>query len=164
MWNALIVIVMAALTGFYMMPGERSQIAADNHEARVLAESMGLYREAVVSYFSSPGMGGTSVGIDALKESGMLPAWSALYTRSGQSPWTNYRDSAGIIYIFQERPAGPNIVSEVLQLSGNSMNVGIYRASDRSLYSPADGSRVVLTSAAGAPIPDTALVWLASRH
>ncbi len=163
MWSAVIVFVMAALSGFYMMPAERSRIAVENLAAREQAESMGLYRQAVVAYFTAHDVTNTGVGMADLKSAGVLPAWSALSTRPAAAIWSNYRDSAGVIYIYAAKPAAPNIVSEVMKLSHNSLSVGIYRASDHSLYAPADGTRVTLTTLGSATLPDTALVWLAAR-
>lgn len=163
MWSAIVVMVMAALAGFYMLPAERSHIAVQNLQARELAESMGIYRQAVVAYFSDNDVLDTSVHIDTLKSSDKLPTWSTLYTRSATSIWRNYRDCNGVIYIYPATLAAPNIVSELLTLSRNSMTVAIYRASDHSLYSPADGTRVALVSLGAATIPDMAPVWLAAR-
>lgn len=164
MWSLVIAAVMAALTGFYMMPAERSTMAEKNLEARELAESMGMYRQAVIAYFSAHNVTNTRVGIDTLKSEGMVPTWSTLYTRSATSIWASYRDSTGVIYIYPATPASTNIVSELLKLSQYSMSVGIYRASDHSLYSPVDGTRVVLASLGGVSIPDTAPVWMAARN
>ena len=161
MWSTVIVVVMAALTGFYMMPAERSRIAVDNQAAREQAESMALYREAVVAYFAKHDRAATSVASADLKSEGMLPEWSQL--SSASVPWTNYRDSAGVIYIFPSAAGSRNIVAEVMALSHNSLNVGIYRAADRSLYAPADGTRVALASLGAGVIPDAALVWMAAR-
>lgn len=161
MWSAVIVFVMAALTGFYMIPAERSRIAVENQVAREQAESMGIYREAVMSYFAEHDVTGTSVAFAHLKNPHMLPKWSTL--ASAGVPWTNYRDSAGVIYIFPAAAGGRNIVNEVLALSHNSLNVGIYRAADRTLYAPADGTRVALAGPGPGTIPDAALVWMAAR-
>lgn len=163
MWSAVIVFVMAALSGFYMMPAERSRIAVENLAAREQAESMGIYREAVVAYFAAHDVTGTSVSFSALKSAHVLPEWSPLSASSANVPWSNYRDSAGVIYIFAATPGTRNIVSEVMTLSHNSLNVGIYRAADRSLYAPADGTRVDLASLGAGVIPDAALVWMAAR-
>lgn len=162
MWSAMIVAVMAALTGFYMLPAERSRMAVENLQAREQAESMGMYRQAVVAYFSAHDVTNTSVGIDTLKEQGMVPAWSTLHSRP--SSWANYRDGAGVIYIFPSTLSAPNIVGEVMKLSHNSLTVGVYRALDHSLYSPVDGRRVMLPALGAAAIPDTAPVWLAARN
>lgn len=165
MWSLVIVFVMAALTGFYAMPAERSRLATENQSARELAESMALYRQAVLAYYSAHQVNDPSVDIDTLKQSGVVPSWSTLSTRSASVIWANHRDGAGVIYIYPSVPAPRNIVAEVLKLSGNSMLVGVYRAADQSLYSPADGTRVALASPGpAAAIPDAALVWLAPRQ
>ena len=161
MWSAIVVAVMAALTGFYMLPAERSRIVVENQLARTQAESMGVYRQAVVAYFSAHDETNTSVRFEVLKASGMMPGWSAQY--GSTSAWTNYRDGAGVIYIFPAAMPSPAIVGEVLALSHHSMSVGVYRASDHTLYSPVDGSRIALASLGTAAIPDAAPVWLAAR-
>lgn len=163
MWSAIVVFVMAALTGFYMMPAERTRMAVQKQEAREVAESMAIYRQAVVAYFKANDVTDTSVDIATLNASGAVPAWSKLSTSPATVTWANYRDATGVIYIYPANAAPANIVSEVLKLSRNALTVGIYRAADQSLYSPADGSRVTLPSAGGAGIPDAALVWLAAR-
>lgn len=164
MWNFVIVAVMAALTGFYTLSSERSVANIKDQETRVQAESMGVYRQAVIAYFTAHNVTGTSVDIDTMKNEGMVPTWSTLYTDSAASIWANYRDSAGIIYIYPTTLPSANIVNEVLKLSKYSMNVGIYSTSDGSLYSPADGNRITLTPLPGVSIPDTAPVWMAARN
>jgi len=164
MWATMVVFIMAALTGFYMMPAERANLAVENHQARGRAESMALYRQAVAAYYSAHDVTRASIGIDTLKSSGTLPSWSALYTRGADMAWANYRDGAGVIYVYAAQPSGRDITAEVLAVAGNSLNVGIYRASDRSLYSPADGRRVALATLDTDVIPDGALVWLAARE
>ena len=163
MWSTVNVVVIAALTGSYMMPAERSRIAVDNLAAREQAESMGLYREAVVAWFAAHDVSSTSVASADLKSAHLLPEWSTLSTATASVPWTNYRDSAGVIYVFPATADSRNIVAEVMALSHNSLNVGIYRAADRSLYAPADGTRVALASLGAGVIPDAALVWMAAR-
>lgn len=163
MWSAIFVTAMAALTGFYMLPAERDYLATESLQARDMAASMGIYRQAVVAYFSAHDVSDTSVDFGALKASGALPHWSALYAGGAASAWGNYRDSAGVIYIYPAAPAPPGIVAEVLKLSRNSMTVGVYRAADHTLYSPVDGSRIALAWAGAAAIPDAALVWSAVR-
>jgi hypothetical protein len=163
MWTTLVVVIMAALSGFYMMPAERGNLAVENHKARERAESMALYRKTVAAYYSAHDVTRASIDIDTLKSSGALPSWSALHTRSTDLAWANYRDGAGVIYVYA-RPGGRNIAADVLKVAGNSLNVGIYRESDRSLYSPADGRRVVLATLDADVIPDGALVWLAARE
>lgn len=164
MWNLVIVAVMAALTGFYSLSPERSLMAEKTQEEREMAESMGIYRQAVIAYFTAHNVTNTSVGIETLKDEGMLPAWSTLYTHSATSIWENYRDSAGVIYIYPSTLPPSNIVSPLLTLSRYSLNVGVYRASDNSLYSPVDGSRITLASLGGVSIPDTAPVWMAASN
>lgn len=162
MWNVVVIIVMTALTGFYILPIERTGMALQDVQASKIVESMAVYRQAVKNYFSANNVTGVSVGIDALKNAGAIPAWAAFGANSTAPAWANYRDSTGTIYIYPATLPSSNIVSAMLQQSRNSMNVGIYRASDHSLYSPVDGTRVTLASLAGVPIPDKAPVWMAA--
>jgi hypothetical protein len=90
----------------------------------------------------------------------VLPAWSKLAT-SPTVAWTNYRDGAGQIYIFPAAAGARPIVAELLALSRNSLNVGVYRAADHTLFSPVDGTRIALPTLGDAVIPDGAPVWLA---
>jgi hypothetical protein len=164
MWAIAMVVAMAALTGIYMLPAERSAMAVQDLTARELAESMSVYRQSVVKYFMANNVTDTSISIDALKNMGMIPTWSTLYTQSSSVIWANYRDSAGVIYIYPTTMPSVNITSELKKLSQYSLNVGLYQASDNSLYSPVDGTRVTHTSLASRSIPDNAPVWIAARN
>jgi hypothetical protein len=164
MWAITMVVVMAALTGVYMLPPERSAMAVRDLTARELAESMGVYRQSVVKYFSANNVTNTSISIDTLKSTGVVPTWSTLYTQSSTAIWANYRNSAGVIYIYPATMPSVNITSELMKLSQYSLTVGLYRASDNSVYSPVDGTRVTHASLAAVSIPDNAPVWMAARH
>jgi hypothetical protein len=161
MWAVLIVVFAVTLGGWYGWPAERQREAVVRQQASEDAETMGIYRQAVVDYFRANGATDTSVSLADLKLAGVLPAWSRLSAGS-TSVWTNYRDSAGQIYIFPAAAGTTPIVAELLTLSRNSLNVGIYRAADNTLFSPVDGTRVALPPLGGAVIPDGAPVWLAS--
>jgi type II secretory pathway pseudopilin PulG len=161
MWALAVTVALAAVTGVYMLPAQRSLMAVQDQNARELAESMGLYRQAVVAYFSANNSTLTSVQLTSLKTAGFIPTWSTLYTQSSTSIWANYRDSAGNIFIYPTTLPSTSITSELLALSQNAVTVGVYRASDRSVYSPADGTRVSFSSLNNVSIPDAAPVWLA---
>ena len=162
MWAILIVVFAVTLGGWYGWPAEQRREAVARQQASEDAETIGIYRQAVVDYFRANGATDTSVSLADLKLAGVLPAWSRLSTGSAGAAWTNYRDSAGQIYIFPAAAGAPPIVAELLALSRNSLNVGIYRAADHTLFSPVDGTRVALPPLGGAVIPDGAPVWLAS--
>jgi hypothetical protein len=162
MWAVLIVVCAAVLGGWYGWPAEQGREAVVRQQAGEYAETVGLYRQAVVAYYKANDVTDTSASLDDLQQAGVLPAWSLLATNSVATTWTNYRDSAGRIYIFPASAGAPPIVAELLALSRNSLNVGIYRASDHTLWSPVDGTRVALPPLGGAVIPDAAPVWLAS--
>jgi hypothetical protein len=165
MWGVLIVLCVTVLGGWYGWPAERRHEAVVLQQAGDQAGSMKMYRKAVVAWFKAHDVTDTSVSLAELKQAGVLPGWSRLATGSEAAAWTNYRDSTGRIYIFPAAAAGagaPPIIAELLAQSRHSLNVGIYRASDHTLWSPVDGTRIVLPPL-GAVIPDGAPVWLASR-
>jgi hypothetical protein len=163
MWAVLIVVFAVALGGWYGWPAEHGREAVVRQQASEDAGSMGIYREAVIAYFKANNVTDTSVSLADLKLAGVLPAWSKLAT-SPTVAWTNYRDGAGQIYIFPAAAGARPIVAELLALSRNSLNVGVYRAADHSLVSPVDGTRIALPSLGAAVIPDGAPVWLAQVH
>jgi hypothetical protein len=162
MWAVLIVVCVTVLGGWYGWPAEQGREAVVRQQAAANAETVGMYRQAVVAYFKAHDVTDTSVSLADLKQAGVLPAWSNLATSATAATWTNYRDSAGRIYIFPAAAGGPPIIAELLALSRNSLNVGIYRAADHTLWSPVDGTRIALPPLGGAVIPDAAPVWLAS--
>ncbi|HVK95709.1 MAG TPA: type IV pilus biogenesis protein PilM [Noviherbaspirillum sp.] len=157
MWSMVVVAMMAGLVGYYIMPAQRSIVVMEDMKARELADNMGIYRAAVVDYFSAnPHLLNTSVPIGTLT----LPDWS---TGSAMSLWANYRGGDGTIYIYPTDLPPVNIVFDVLQLSRGSYSVGVYRAADNSLYSPVDGTRVTYAALGSVSVPDGAPVWLAAR-
>ena len=161
MWAVLIVVFALTLGGWYAWPAEHRREVVAAQQAHDDAGTMGIYRQAVMDYFEANDVTDTSVSLADLKAAGVLPAWSRLATGATAVTWTNYRDSAGRIYIFPAAAGAPPIIAELLALSRNSLNVGIYRAADHTLYSPVDGKRIALPALGGAVIPDGAPVWLA---
>jgi len=160
MWAVLIMVVMVALGGWYGWPAEQRREAVVRQQADDDAGTMAVYRDAVMAYFKANNVTDTSVSLAGLKGAGVLPAWSKLAT-SPTVAWTNYRDGAGQIYIFPAAAGARPIVAELLALSRNSLNVGVYRAADHTLFSPVDGTRIALPTLGEAVIPDGAPVWLA---
>ena len=144
MWAVLIVVFALTLGGWYAWPAEHRREVVVEQQAHDDAATMGIYRRAVMDYFAANAVTDTSVSLADLKAAGVLPAWSRLATGVTALTWTNYRDSAGRIYIFPAAAGAPPIITELLALSRNSLNVGIYRA-----------------ALGGAVIPDGAPVWLA---
>jgi len=160
MWAVLIVVFVVTLGGWYGWPAEQRREAVVRQQADDDAGTMGIYRETVMAWFKANDVTDTSVSLADLKLAGVLPAWSKL-AASPTVAWTNYRDGAGQIYIFPAAAGTRPIVAELLALSRNSLNVGIYRAADHTLSSPVDGTRIALPPLGGAVIPDGAPVWLA---
>lgn len=163
MWNIVVVTVMAALVGIYMLPSERNLSSARDMQAREMADSMGVYRQAVVRYFTATGKPEGSASMDELKSGGYLPEWSRLYAQGNDAPWDNYRNVEGIIYIYPKALPEINIVPDLLTLAHNSVTVTVYRAADKTLYSPGDNQRFP-HNLGGRPIPDGAPVWMAASN
>lgn len=162
MWNIVVVAVMAALAGIYILPSEQALGRAEDMKARELAGSMAVYRQAVSAYYGKFGAKTNySATVAELKAGNFLPDWSRLYTEGEAGPWTNYRNAAGIIYIYPKQLPEKNILPDLLELAHNSVSVTVYRATDSSLYSPGDNKRFK-HALAGAAIPDGAPVWIAS--
>jgi hypothetical protein len=161
MWAVLIVVVALTLGGWYGWPAEQRREAVVRQQASNDAETMGIYRAAVIAWFKANNVTDASASLADLKAAGVLPAWSRLSTASVATAWTNYRDGAGQIYIFPAAAGAPPVIAELLALSRNSLNVGVYRAADHTLFSPVDGTRIALPPLGDAVIPDGAPVWLA---
>lgn len=164
MWGMLVVFVMTALVGFYRVPTEHNLNRVEEVKARELAESMGLYRKAVSDYYTKYDKLSYVVRLAELKSEGLVPQWSELYTNSSTSIWSNYRDNDGTIYVFAASTPPVNIVTDLMQLSRNSLTVNVYRRTGSYLYSPIDGRYIPHPSLSGLSIPDGAPVWLAARN
>lgn len=165
MWNLFIITVVASLAGVYVNSGERIILAAERNEARETAESMALYREAVIQYYTANNLTKHSVSLDALKTANLVPTWSTLYTRSAESIWDNYRAADGTIYIYASRLPRTNIQAELVELSRNSYLAGVYKQNGKRLYSPVFGNTgISLAALASERLPDNAPVWIGYRR
>lgn len=164
MWSVLIVAVLSALTAFYTNLDTKAMATLEQTRSDELADSMALYRNAAIVYFSGHPNETGSVTIETLIASGALPAWSALAEHPEKSIWAAYRDSNGLIYVYATS-VPRNIVSEVIRLASNSLMAGIYRSGDTTLYSPAFGdTRIKLPAAGAVTIPDGSPVWVAGTR
>jgi hypothetical protein len=166
MWNFLIITVMLAATGVYTADVERNYTVAKQATNHASAETMALYRAAVVKYYTlHSSLTDHVVTPGALKGAHVLPDW---FPMDASTHWANYRDASGTIYIFPL--AGPvssmtestNIVNEVIEVSQNSSLVGVYRASDSKVYFPIDGGAVSTSGLNMQPIADGSPVWIAT--
>lgn len=161
MWMFVVSIVIAAVFAFHAGRVEQNYFAADDRRAMELAESMALYREAVIRYFTLNDLTDASVSLDALRTAGLLPSWSSLYTHGSSVPWTNYRGADGTIYVYATAAPAVNIQAELAELSRNSLYAGAYRAGAGVLVSPVFGSTgISLAALATRSVPDNAPVWI----
>ena len=162
MWNLLMIVVIASLTGLYAAFDKEFMFANENVEAVNLAKDMAIYREAVITYFDrNPGVF-QSVDLDTLIAADVLPSWSTLYARPRTPIWTNYRDTDGMIYVYASSLPTPNVFPELVKLTQSSVLMGVYRAGDTTLYSPALGdTKRKLPPATSVSIPEGSPVWIA---
>jgi hypothetical protein len=165
MWNLFVITVLAALAGVYANYGERTLSIIEMNKARDAAESMALYREAVIQYYTANDIKNHSVSLNALKTANMVPTWSKLYTHSAESIWGNYRAADGTIYVYATSLPTMNIQSEITELSRNSYLVGQYKNTGNILYSPVFGDTgISLAVLASMSVPDNAPVWIGYRR
>ena len=165
MWNLFVITVLAAVAGVYTNSGERTISMMAHSKAKDTAESMALYREAVIQYFTANDITNQSVTMAMLKAANVVPTWSALYTMTGDSSWGNYRAADGTIYVYAVRLPRMSIQSELAHLSRNSYLVGTYKQSGNTLYSPVYGDTgISLAALTGRAVPDNAPVWIGYRR
>ena len=165
MWNLALLAVLVSLAGYYAGADKAGAEARRHARADSLAEDMALYRDAVARYFAGHAGGQRSVDLATLRASGALPAWSPLNGAAAATPWANYRNAAGTIYIYAARAPADNIVADIVRLSRNSVLAGVYRGGDSTLYSPIFGdTRIALPTPAEAAIPDGSPVWIAAAQ
>jgi hypothetical protein len=160
MWAMFILTALLALGGYAALASERQMQVSQQSSTRVMAENMGLYRQAVVNYFALYPLDFSTVSVTVLTQLQLLPGWLAL---SLDADWTNARAADGTIYIFSARSKPPPIVSDVLQLSHQSILVGVYRSGDTALYSPVFGNTgIALAATITSRIPKGSVLWLAT--
>jgi len=170
---------MISLTGYYSLVDEKVVPIAQDVNARNLATSMGVYRQAVINYASDK-THSTEINM-SVNPSEKFPTG---YTTSSAALWTNYVDGNGIIYIFPAAPLPVNITSEIVALSQNSILAGESNSTGDALIAPADphpprrwinndqdiplakdylGSTPIPLPPAAA-IPANSAIWLALRN
>lgn len=158
-------VVMISLAGVCTTMNAERFAEIDAGVALNMAGSMLQYRTAVIHYFSEHDVFDASVSLAALKSTNALPAWSTLYQQDIQSPWSNYRDSAGTIYIYATSLPAIDITAEITRLSQNSFLTGVYRTGMTTLQSPIFGdTHIPLTALNGKSVPDGAPVWIAMKN
>ena len=165
MWNLAVLTALVSLAGYYAVADKAGLEAQSQARADSLAEDMALYHDAVARYFAGHAGGQHSVELAALRASHALPDWSPLNGAAASTPWANYRDAAGTIYIYAARTPADNIVADIVRLSRNSVLAGVYRGGDSTLYSPIFGDTgIARPTPADAAIPDGSPVWIAAAQ
>lgn len=161
MWNLVVISMLAVLAAVYASLGERAHWQVERAAAEDVAQSMALYRDAVIRYYAANDLRNHSVSLDELKASGLIPQWSALFSRSEESIWGNFRAADGMVYVFATRLPATDIQAELARLSRNSYLAGAYRQLDQRLVSPHYGDTgISLPELADRAVPDKAPVWI----
>jgi hypothetical protein len=164
MWNVLVLVVLLSVGGYYATQSQERVIALDNAQAAQLADSMALYRQAVVAYFDAHPAQNGSVSMATLQSSNALPAWSTLSSQPAASMWANFRDTDGMIYIYAAKLPPHSIANDIVRLSQNSVLTGVFRTGDTTLHSPVFGDTgIKLPAPASVSIPNGSPVWIATR-
>lgn len=164
MWNFAVLAVLMSVAGVYAVKNAQSLDGAQDGLATATAAEMGIYRGAVIAYFSDHDQLATSVDDDTLKSGGYLPGWSSMSQPRTQLAWRNYRDAGGVIYVYTNTLPTRNLSAELVQLARNSMLFGVYRSGSPNLQSPVYGDTgIPLAALAGMSVPDGAPVWIAMK-
>ena len=162
MWNAVVLAVMIAAAGVYTTRNLQTVDQAHQELASADAAEVGIYRNAVIDYFSDHDVVNTSVSTASLKSGAYLPSWSRLYQQSGALSWANYRDADGVIYVYATSLPPRNLAAELAQLARNSVLLGVYDSAHATLQSPVYGeTHIPVTALSSLSIPNGAPVWLA---
>jgi len=162
MWNVAVLTVLISVAGVYTARNFQTLDTAHGNLAASTAAEMGVYRNAVVDYFSDHDLRSVSVPTATLKSGGYLPSWSRLYQQAAALEWSNYRGADGVIYIYANRLPAQNLAGELAALARNTVLVGIYSSASSTLQSPVYGDTGIPISAiSGMSIPEGAPVWIA---
>jgi hypothetical protein len=161
MWNVVILALVMSLAGAYAALAGRNAEAGQQLLVEASAEGMANYRSAVVAYFHVNDLRATSVSLATLKASGTLRDWPLLEAPPA-TPWGNYRDAAGTIYIYARQLPRHDLTRQVVRLARNSLLAGSYQRGAANLQSPVYGDTgIPLAALAGLALPDGVPVWLA---
>ncbi|MFC5474047.1 type IV pilus biogenesis protein PilM [Paraherbaspirillum soli] len=158
MWMTWIMVAMMAIAGCFVLSEEVRSPVTVAHKNADLAESMSIYRNAVIAFVAAnPTFAGGEVPVDKLP----LPSWYTRYPLPLQL-WRNHVE-AGVITIYAAQPQPVNITADLLRLSHNSVLVGVADMRAKMFRSPLFPD-VQSPLPAGIPIPDGSPVWLARRN
>ena len=168
MWYMVIFSIMVSVGTYFSLNAQKSAVRDTRSESASLAADMATYRNAVASYYSSSKGPVTSMAITIgdLRSAHALPSWSRMNSASSSSIWTNFRLGNNSVFIYAASPLPVNIVPDVLELSQNSMLVGMYRTGDKTLYSPVYGDTGILlpTPPKQMAIPNGSPVWVVALN
>jgi len=161
MWSLALSTVIVSLIGAFVCFSQPTALSQRHGGGAALAESMAVYRGAVVRYFSAHDeQRDTGVDLATLRIEGALRDWSTL--PAGR--WDNYRAADGTIYIYGAEAAAAGVGAALARQSRNSLLAGTYRSASATLHSPAHGDTGIPLAPllAHRALRDGAPVWLAA--
>jgi hypothetical protein len=161
MWSIALSTVIVSLIGAYLCFSQPVELIQRGSGGAAQAESMAVYRAAVVRYFGAHDeRRDTGVDLDTLRTEGALRDWSTV--PAGR--WDNYRAADGMIYIYGAEPPAADVGAALARQSRNSLMAGTYRSHSATLHSPAHGDTGIPLAPllARRALRDGAPVWLAA--
>jgi len=163
MWSIAISTVVVSLIGAFAHFTQPTELAERHGSVAAVAESMAVYRAAVVRYFSAhAGQVDTSVDLATLRNEGALRDWSTL----AADRWNNYRAVDGTIYIYGAGVPSADVGAALARQAHNSLMAGTYNRATATLYSRAEGGQHIPLAPllAHRQLADGAPVWLAAAQ
>ena len=166
MWYMAIFSILLSVGTYFSLNAQKGEIREAHSQSSSLAADMATYREAVASYYNTHPVTSAAISVGALRSAKAFPSWSRMNSALSSTVWTNFRSADGTIFIYAASPLPVDIVSDVIELSQNSMLVGMYRAGDKTLYSPVYGDTGILlpVTPSKLAIPDRSPVWVVTLH
>jgi hypothetical protein len=154
MWAQAMLVSAVAAMGWWMLDAQNdpqgSERGVETARARATAESMATYRSAAVAFaHSHPAFEG-ELPADELP----LPGW---WRDAGEvHAWVEGR----VVVVYLAGPGPKGLLSQMRQLSGGSILVGMSHRLTGTLQSPDEGDTGIPVPLS---IPDGAPVWLGTR-
>jgi len=163
MWSIALSTVIVSLIGAFAHFTQPTELAERHGSVAAVAESMAVYRAAVVRYFSAhDAQRDTTVDLATLRNEGALRDWSTLPA----ARWNNYRAADGTIYIYGAEAPSADVGAALARQARNSLMAGTYHEASGTLYSLAEGGQHIPLAPllARRELADGVPVWLAGAQ
>jgi predicted outer membrane lipoprotein len=150
MWVHAILVGMLAAAGWWMLEAMSDEQVTDRARGRTVAESMAVYRAAVVAFARTQPAFEGSVDDDML----LLPAWWH------GAPGVRASVEGRMVAVYLDAPPQVDVLRQMVALAAGSILVGTARRATGTLQSPELGDTGIPVPT---NVPDGAPVWLATR-